>query len=73
MKETIKSRIEKEHIEWAMTKLWESLKSHMDTGHADFIKMEKKKKYKKYLGSKEFHERCVREYATIIKILADLI
>ena len=49
MKETIKSRIEKEHIEWAMTKLWESLKSHMDTGHADFIKMEKKKKREDYL------------------------
>ncbi len=45
---------------------WSSLESHLDAS----IKIEKKER--KYVGSEQFHKKCVQEYADIIQILSKL-
>lgn len=50
---------------------WQSLDSHLPW--IDLTYHEKHRKRGDFVGGVAFHRRCVREYAEIIKILADSI
>ena len=49
----------------AIRLVYESLDSHL------IEEEEKKKCCREAVGSKSFHKKCVKEYAFIIKVLAD--
>lgn len=54
-------------IKKALRITWDSLDSHLDWTH------DIPKNKCKYCGSARFHKKTIKEYATIIKILSDLL
>lgn len=68
-----KSNIKKERIAKAIRIVWDSLDSHLDDTFNPIYPKLKEKKAKEHIGSQDFHRKCVREYATVIKTLADLL
>lgn len=57
----------------AMSLVWESLESHLPDVYDPVSKKVKEKIAKEHIGGKKFHCKCVKEYAFIIKVLADLL
>lgn len=55
------------NIKKAIRIIWESLDSHLDWTH------EVSKDPCKYCGGKNFHKKCVQEYAEAIKLLSDVL
>lgn len=50
---------------------WDSLLSHLSDVYDPTYKKVKERKAKETIGNREFHVKCVKEYAEIIKTLAD--
>lgn len=63
-----KKRERSAKIERCMRLTWDSLQSHLVFTYSPITKKEKKDG-----ETNDFHKRCVREYAEVISILADLL
>jgi hypothetical protein len=50
---------------------WDSLKSHLSDVYDPIYPKLKERKAKDTVGDRKFHVKCVKEYAEIIKTLAD--
>lgn len=50
---------------------WESLESHLPDVYNPTTKRIKERLAKETIGSRSFHVKCVKEYAEMIKTLAD--
>ena len=68
----IKQKTKKEIIK-AIRLTYSSLESHLDSVIKDPLVGIKSKNAKEQIGGKNFHKKCVREYAFIIKVLADVL
>lgn len=56
-------------IDRGMRLVYDSLQSHLEDTHTP---SSGSKKYADTVGDKNFHKKCVKEYAEVIGILADL-
>lgn len=61
MVNTMKKRSKR--IEKAMRIVWDSLQSHLPYTYKDSADKD---------ATKDFHKKCVREYATVLKLLSEL-
>lgn len=56
-------------IDNAIRIVWDSLDSHLSGTHTLTTTQ---KKYVEEVGSNKFHQKCVKEYAEVIKVLSEL-
>ena len=52
---------------------WDSLESHLTDTYEPIYKKLKQKVAKEHIGDANFHRKCIKEYAEIMKTLADQI
>lgn len=57
----------------ALRIIWDSMESHLNDTYDPGIAYVKDRSAKRQIGGKKFHIQTVKEYADVIKTLADLL